>query len=431
LSALGGALSGASLGFIDEIGAAGDTLKAEAMGAILEPGRLASPGKLLRRALDGYRGRRDDARRMFGQLSTDNPEWYTAGELAGAVAMPVPGAAAVKGATLGARLAQAAGQGARLGATYGLGSSGADLTQGDVRGAAGDAALGAGAGALGGALGESMLSGGRWLLNRARGRASAGIEKAAGEALAAKVKAREKAVKSEAGSLGETTANTFKTMDRLKEIVADTSAPAELRASAQARLNSPVFKEAMRNAQAEYVAKADGLLGRIVRGREAVAEAAAVDVEAQAAEALAHPMRTQVLPRLKTYASRMLPPIVGAVTGSAMGGGVAGATVGSILGTGVGAVMGNPGTALANMMKSPAVRKGAWETVRTLTGGAAPEATALAAALRRTPRALEGAGPVLSEAAGLAPRLRRVADRDEDADRARGRALAEAIQRQP
>lgn len=419
LSTLVGAIDGASFGTADEGAALQQLGPAVALDVLANPRKLLRPRELARGALGAYRTERDRGRAFQKELREANPKAYLAGELGGAVLMPVPGSGTVKGATLLKRAGQATKQGAAMGAAFGFGNSEADLTQGDVRGVAGDTAIGAAAGAAGGAVGETLLTGGRKLVDFARKRATAGIEKASADALAAAEKAKEKALAAARGALGGDTAATFKTFDRLREILADAIAPAELRASAQSHLDSPVFKEAMRAAQEEYVSKAGSMLARITKGREEVAEKAAVDVAEQATEALANPIRTQVVPRLKTYASRMLPIAMGSYVGGVPG---------TILGGVAAAAMGRPGTALANMARSPAVRKGAWEAVTALTGGATPEATVLATALRRSPRAIGSAAPVLSEATGLAPMLRRVADfNDEDDPEVRRRALAEAL----
>jgi hypothetical protein len=95
-----------------------------------------------------YEQARDESRAAFKKSEEDNPLTTLAGNIGGALVVPVPGAA---GATTVARLAKI---GAGGGALAGLGVSEADLTKGDIGGAAKDIVEGAGTGAaVGGALG--------------------------------------------------------------------------------------------------------------------------------------------------------------------------------------------------------------------------------------------------------------------------------------
>lgn len=150
-----GALQGVTFGFGDEIYGAGagavDWLKGDGF---------------------NYSKNRDEVRANNDAAREANPGSYIAGEIGGGLALPFGVARtganasarvlgrfagiapeAQQAATFGGRVLQGAGQGARAGATYGLGTSNADLTEGDVGGAAWDTAKGtAGGAALGGAL---------------------------------------------------------------------------------------------------------------------------------------------------------------------------------------------------------------------------------------------------------------------------------------
>lgn len=158
-----GAAQGATMGFGDEI-----------QGAVQAAGMKALPDWLggsddPRSLADLYREQRDVARKENADASAANPKTYLAGELAGGAAPAIAtagGAAAPKAAGIGQRLLRAAGTGAKWGAVTGLGDSRADLTKGDIGGAASDtaqgAALGAGvsAGLTGaGAAGKAAISG--------------------------------------------------------------------------------------------------------------------------------------------------------------------------------------------------------------------------------------------------------------------------------
>lgn len=131
-----GALMGGSLGFADE---AEGGIKALANA----PGNKKSLKEL-------YQQYREVARQKYDEAQKENPKSYLAGNLAGGVATGV----ATGG--LGEGIAGAAG----LGALTGLGSSNADLTKGDIKGAAIDTGvggvLGAGAGALANKVGSAL-----------------------------------------------------------------------------------------------------------------------------------------------------------------------------------------------------------------------------------------------------------------------------------
>lgn len=167
-----GAAQGATLGFGDEIQGA-----IQAAGQKVLPEALGGGGATKKGFLDLYREARDSARKDDSEAQSANPKTFVGGNLAGGLAtLPLApgGGMAVKGGTMGARLLAAAKAGGELGAASGFGASGADLTQGDVVGAAKDAVVGGGAGAaaavglplvgkavgkVAGGLGRAMLNG--------------------------------------------------------------------------------------------------------------------------------------------------------------------------------------------------------------------------------------------------------------------------------
>ena len=123
-AALAGASHGVTMGGIDEI--------AGGLGAIVGQGDYQR---------ERARARMDAARRDF-------PVTTTGAEIAGAVAVPMPGAAVAQGASLPVRMAAGAGAGAGFGAQYGFLSG---------EGGAGERARNAAAGALvGGAAGAAV-----------------------------------------------------------------------------------------------------------------------------------------------------------------------------------------------------------------------------------------------------------------------------------
>lgn len=121
----------------------------EATGAI----KALSETKDVRRLPDAYRRHRDAERQRSDLAATEHPIEYRGSQVAGGLASAfVPGLNAAKGATVGAKMLKAA----KVGGVYGLGESRADLTEGDVGGAALDAAKAAGtAGAMTGVFGAA------------------------------------------------------------------------------------------------------------------------------------------------------------------------------------------------------------------------------------------------------------------------------------
>ncbi len=127
-----GAAQGGTLGFADElVGAGGAGVDALKKGTISD-------------VVADYIASRDQYRHGDEAARAANPKTYLAGNITGGIATAaVPGLNIAALPTLGAR---AAGAGA-LGAVAGLGGSDADLTQGDVAGAAKDTLIGGATGA--------------------------------------------------------------------------------------------------------------------------------------------------------------------------------------------------------------------------------------------------------------------------------------------
>jgi hypothetical protein len=129
-SALRGVAQGASFGFADEITAALEAALTD----------------------KSYEQARDESRANYKAAEEANPLTYNAANIAGGVGTAfVPGLNAAKLGSAGARIAA----GAAAGGAYGLGGSEADLTKGDVAGAARDTLTGA---ALGGAVSGAVES---------------------------------------------------------------------------------------------------------------------------------------------------------------------------------------------------------------------------------------------------------------------------------
>jgi len=135
-SAARGALQGATMGFADEISGGLEALWEKAKGDPTTFGEL-------------YKAKRDESRSNFKTAEEANPASYTTGQIGGAIGTAfVPG---LGGATLGKLALQ--------GAAQGLGSSQADLTEGDIAGAARDTAIGGALGAGAGLAGKAISAG--------------------------------------------------------------------------------------------------------------------------------------------------------------------------------------------------------------------------------------------------------------------------------
>lgn len=132
-SGLRGLAQGVSFGFADELTGGAEALWEAANGDPRTFGEL-------------YKAARDESRANYKTAEEANPKTYMAGQVGGAV-----GTALVPGLG-GAGIAKLAAQGA----AQGLGSSEADLLEGDLAGAARDTAIGGGIGAATGAIGKGI-----------------------------------------------------------------------------------------------------------------------------------------------------------------------------------------------------------------------------------------------------------------------------------
>jgi hypothetical protein len=377
-----GALQGATLGFGDE--AAGAITGLMQGGVNLLPKSLARALDVEQApASDAYAFSRDSERQANAAADKAHGGYYLGGNLVGgALTAPLlPGVAAAKGAGLGARTLAGIANGATQGAAFGLGASNAQLASTD---ALKDTLTG---GLVGGAIGGAAPVVGAGI-GKLAGRAKRGAAEAVAAQTEKSAAAKAAEIARQSGQIGRDTATTFQTFERYQQILNDPNAPQRLKDGAQASLNDPRFKAALLKAQEEYVRKGPELLSAIESGYAKLDDARAMDVAKDAAEKLANPIQTQVVPRLKMYASRALPMAVG----SAIGG-----PAGMVAGTAVAGALGRPGTALANAMKSPALRKLAWESVDAVAS--APER------LAQLPLARRLGNPAGAEAESLRPLL--------------------------
>lgn len=330
--------------FEDEMAGVGGALADKLLG---KPGTLA----------ESYRSHRDATRAGNAAAEAAHSTAYHGGEFGGALAtMFVPGAGEV---TAARGLGVATAKGAAMGAFQGLGSSEADLTRGDVAGAAKDTGIGALVGGAAGAVGHGLGKAVEWVGDRA----AAGIRGAEADAGALEWANAQKAYRAARSAVGGEAAAGLNAVDQAEKIVANQSGhytPA-LVSEAGAWLATPEVAALRQRAAGNVLEAGQNRLPGSLATAEAVFRQAQQRltpqaVEAGAADRLADPIGRQILPRVKNYAARAIPPIIGAAVGG---------PVGAALGFGAGAVMGNPGTSLANALKSPAVRKMAWALVES------------------------------------------------------------------
>jgi len=155
-----GAEQGATLGLADELGALGQA-QLQGLADLAPKGALEwagienryGPGDLL----DTYRQARGENRQLYKEAEAAAPNANFAGQLAGSLAIPLPGGAA-------RTLSKTALQGVALGAGTAAGAGEADLTKGEFGQFAAEVGtggvLGAGLGAGGHFLGKTLAKGG-------------------------------------------------------------------------------------------------------------------------------------------------------------------------------------------------------------------------------------------------------------------------------
>jgi hypothetical protein len=369
-SALAGAAQGGSLGFADEIAGGGNAAQ-EALSRIPGLSGLAKRtpmqqsldeevGKVPLNLGDAYRSERDSQRAMDADAQKANPLSYLAGNVAGAAAVPIPGAGAASKLSGLAKAGVNVGRAAALGGLGGLGASTADLTQGDVGGAAKDAGLGAGVGGALGAAGEGLGA----LADKFGAKAAAAVQSARDKAAAL----ARKGVASAEGVKGGVTAAARRGGEVLMEMLGSPNATEEQIAAAQKLLSSPEHADLARavydNALEKYP-KHMGALKAAQAGLEQAQSAASPEaIESATAAATSPGKAASKLAGFATkYGMRALPAVLmgaaGGGAGLSHGGGIAGAIGGAggmIAGAVMGAAMGHPGTAMKNAISDPAVR---------------------------------------------------------------------------
>jgi hypothetical protein len=411
-----GVQKGASMGFADE--------DAGARAAAQEVVR----GGGLTKALAKYREARDAERGADQRAQDINSTAMTGGEIAGALAVPLPFGKARAASLLG-KLGLAAGRGALAGAGYGLGSSDADLTQGDFKGAGVDTAIGGGSGVLGGLTGEVMSLGVGKVLKKAAGRAQRGIQEAIADETEAQAKAQAKAEASAQGAYRSSVQSASRDLEVLQR-EADAMPDGPLKRQIQQYLSSPeglaVRAQVAGNKLGTAPERIAEMQQKMAEFQDLIANRDA-NIARNTEEAMKDPVKRHVLPRVATLGHRFLPPAIASIGGLVGGseGAVAGGTVGGVMSL----TQGHPGRIVKNLMEKPAVRHAFWGAVLKASGGAPAVANAiphLEQAAAKGEQSLSFALTRMSEESPeLRDALRKAAD-SEQPDQGDGRELAAA-----
>lgn len=384
LKSLGrGAWQGATFGFGDERAGFVDALAGQGrrlLGRVKEGRVFASPMEEVPALLADYRTGRDERRATNDAARAANPKSFLVGEVAGG--MVVPGGGAAKS---GARVLRAALQGTAAG----IGTSDADLTQGDAGGALVDAGIGTVLGGLAGTAGEGLRAGATRLSGMAGERLSAASTKA--KEMAQKVLDEE--MRSLRGKAGAAVAAANRTLENLERMMTDPAVDGAKQAAAREFLESAEGVALRRGVLDSTLAMAPGRLGEVDTATTALRtarEGYGTALEEGTANLLSPATAVE---QVRARAQRYLPPLLGDMVGrGSLPGAAAGAGLGMAMGgdwqdAGLGALAGaglRPGIhAVRRMVQHPSVQTALWGAANgvassPLPGALAHEAGALA-----------------------------------------------------
>lgn len=367
-SAVRGFAQGGTLGFSDEIGAGLQT-GLEAIRRAASGGKVPTDSPLGDYYAEARRGNRDDE----AVAKRSNPWTYGATEIAGSLAVPVPGAGVAKGATMATRIGKGAASAAAIGAVSGAGKSEAE-DFGDISKDAGKNALvsapfGAAAGYVGSALGK--------LSDRFGAKVAAGEQRAEDIVKKKAIDAYESA----RGALGGKVTAGRNAREVMEEIIANPQATARQKSDAQFLIDDPRALEMAHRVYDNAIQAFPQRIGAIDSARRAVVEASdSLTPDAIAAsktQMLADPVKNVVIPsavgRIKRH---LVPGLVTAATGAA--GEFAGhalglpTAMGGAAGLGLGKLV---GVSTRELLKHPAVSTGIARAGRGLSGVADDAAT--------------------------------------------------------
>jgi hypothetical protein len=344
-AALRGFGQGASLGFTDELrGGIGamDELGSRLGGALGWESRGLDQTRPTQGVIDALKGRyledRDAARKEEHQAEAAHPALYGASELAGGLAVPIPGGGAAKGAGLGTKMLRGAVAGGVLGTAIGAGKSEAEDASGVAHDALGSGLVAAPLGAAGAALGHGLGK----LADRFGGRSA--------EIKAAKAaKDAEELMAERAGRYGQKVQDSNRALENMRAVLANPEASVALKSRVQSFLQSAAGKDLVNQVGENTLEEAPKKLHEMAELKHLRSIAPTDAAQATADYFNKSTLKEDVLPRAKKYAARMVPQAVADAAGD-MAGGAKGVAAG-VLGALTGAAVGAPGTSLANLMQ--------------------------------------------------------------------------------
>jgi hypothetical protein len=329
---------------------------------------------------------RRDYRRENDKAYAENPGTAFASQLAGGLAVPIPGPGrlmAGKGALgVAARLGASSGIGSGLGVLSETGEDNPEYLRAGL--------IGGGVGLAGGGLGEVASGIGRAV----RGWTGGKIAGAVADETAAQAALKAKGVASAAGKLGGEANAVLQGIEKARAALSDPMADQALRDRAAAYLADPETARAAQRAYANSFDRSGQKLGSMLGAEEGLGAASAVDVVAATDEALSDPIKKEIWPRIrKQIIDRGVIPGAFAGAGAAIAGEEDRGT-GALIGAGVGQVAGaiaggRASSAFERMVNKPAVRKLKWEAIQKVLADA--------------PEKLGRFAPILARAAAVGP----------------------------
>ncbi len=369
---LDGLAQGGSLGFADELaGVRGvvdryvPTDAESVIKAVSHPVDFVRNARETRPA-DLYRQIRDNARATSKEAETAHPLIHGGAEIAGSLAVPLPGGAAARGAGLGVKVLRGAGQAGAIGTALGAGKSEATDAEGVAKDALGTGLVSAPFGAAGGVASAAFGK----LGNRFGGLAASADARAGSLAEAKALKIYDSAV----GRLGGEAKAGVHTEDVLQKIITHPSSTPEQKAAAEALVGDPEQMRMLQRAFKNVIQAAPARIGKIQAAEKGLQEASDLNTPEAIAQAkaalLANPGEKVARSAMDRIKRHVIPSIATA------GMGVLGATAGHVLGFPVeGAAAGLglgkiAGISTRELLKNPAVQLGIGKLGSGLSSGA-------------------------------------------------------------
>ncbi len=326
-----GAGQGVSLGFADEL--AGSQAVPYEIGQRIRSAMGGQRDSEEKSLADTYRGMRDKYRGADAAAEKAHPLLFNGAELAGGLAIPVPGGSAVKGASLASKVGRGALAAGTMGTVIGAGKSEAEDIGGVAKDALTTGAVAAPMGATGAAAGHGLGK-----LGERFGAKAAGAE----TQLRADTVAEKLA--SARGEYGQKVQDANRALENLRTALADPASSPKLKADIQSFMQTPGYSQLVEQVGQNTLEAAPLKLGQMSALKQGVADAPALANKAIDEELAKSTLKEDVLPRVMHYAK----PAVAALIGGAVGG-PTGAGAGGLLG----AASGKPGRAIANLMAKP------------------------------------------------------------------------------